>query len=530
MRTAADSRARRLPERLLWRGLASIRSLQTQPRGVLVDKSALISTADEVFPRVPLDVAWPAWGGRLGQDKPQQYVWMEPAARKAKEAHPLVAERDRLGFPKSGNESVALIDWSAVHNVCTLLEAPERILDPFTAALDLSTVVAALVFYDRVVCLDYGDVAARLSSHLRLDQDVVGIRPSGGIFHTPIGVAGLIERYFYEAQVEFERAEDGGEKWLASLVAQWESLLPVVTFPAHDYFAFTNLHGTPYDGYEDTGNVHLARDNLFELTGTTYQFRGDLRFEDLVLDNDRRSLFYEFLLEQLREHWNPDRTKSFRYLATCLRTPMKLARADWAAEQLASLSPTPEDWLQTEWHKLLVPVAGTIRMPFWLGAVLAGSRSREDFASELTRLREAAKRFRRRRSQLEDALFAGNVVHLAKLQAALGGDLQKLTDHASTRASSGLEVVDTAFTALTPVPFGPKSAAALVSSVDPGWFKERWLKLFQPQVWFVYALGRQGQRVTNVLPVLFERFQIPRGLAEEPLRFMEGLGAASAPV
>jgi hypothetical protein len=125
--------------------------------------------------------------------------------------------------------------------------------------------------------------------------------------------------------------------------------------------------------------------------------------------------------------------------------------------------------------------------------------------------------------ELENALFEGDLDGLDKLSWALRGDLNKVTESAARRASGGLELADSAFRTLLPVPIGPKSTAALIDAIEPGWFRTRWLRLFQPQIWFVFGLGRQGRRVTNILPVMFERFGLPRGGAERPLAFLEAL-------
>ena len=403
----------------------------------------LITVGSDIFSRVPADVIGSFWHTERS-DASGRRVWLD----ESDQDHPLVKERSRSGFLTGSSASVALVDWSALHNVATLFDAPSDIRDPFTAILDLATVVAALVFYDRVVCLDYGSVCARVADHFALPNVLFGMDP-GPSGHGPMH--DMIEDYFDEAKIELQRAARDGESWLARLAANWEHLLPSVSYP-HDFeYMFDIVHGGDYEHGFD-----VARDNLFELRESEYQFLGDqlgdALLQILMLDNDRRSLFYEILLEQIRVRWDPDRRMSFRYLSTCLRTPMKLARDEWAREQLAALKPAPEDWLQQEWTQLVTRAQGSVRLPFWLGAALANSRARGDFPSAVVALREEAEGFRRRRHELENALFEGDLDRLEKLSAALRGDLNKVTESAARRASGSLEVADSAFRVFLPVP------------------------------------------------------------------------------
>jgi hypothetical protein len=96
-------------------------------------------------------------------------------------------------------------------------------------------------------------------------------------------------------------------------------------------------------------------------------------------------------------------------------------------------------------------------------------------------------------------------------------------------AKATLDLADVGVKAVLPVPIGPKSVTALASAVKPNWFRERWLRMFRPQLWFVYDLGTRARHVTNVMPVLVERLQLPKAYAEEPLAFYDRLGATPSP-
>jgi hypothetical protein len=193
----------------------------------------------DIFARVPASVMPPEW--RMQRSGDERYnpdwrldsnldhplerrVWLEDSDQD----HPLVNQRIRSGFPTGSAASVALVDWSALHNVATLFDAPSDIRDPFTAILDLATVVTALVFYDRIVCLDYGGVSTRVADHFALSDVLFGIDPGPAGAGGPGSIHDMIEDYFVEAKKEFCRAAQDGEGWLSRLAANWQHLLPAV--------------------------------------------------------------------------------------------------------------------------------------------------------------------------------------------------------------------------------------------------------------------------------------------------------------
>jgi hypothetical protein len=149
--------------------------------------------------------------------------------------------------------------------------------------------------------------------------------------------------------------------------------------------------------------------------------------------------------------------------------------------------------------------------------------------SAVVRFRSGAARFRRNRQRVERELFEGNIDALERLSRVLQGDVRDLTDRAGRIAGTALELADTGVKAMVPVPFGPKTAAGLVPGATRSWFRERWLRLFRPQLWCVYDLGRNGRRIGNVVGVSFERFRLQTGVATEPLQFLDRLGDVRNP-
>ena len=116
------------------------------------------------------------------------------------------------------------------------------------------------------------------------------------------------------------------------------------------------------------------------------------------------------------------------------------------------------------------------------------------------------------------------------MRTALQGDVNSLTENAASMASAALDIADTAARTVLPVPVGPKSVAALVAPVSANWFRRQWLRLFRPQLWLMYDLGQQARRVTRVLPVAFERFDLQPALATQPTEFVARVGQISMPI
>jgi hypothetical protein len=476
----------------------------------------------EVFSRVPLDASWPPGDARLDTTgSPAQYRWLGGN-------HPLTRQRAALALP-TGPASVAVIDWSAARNTVALFDDARTIADPFVAILDLATVVGALIFYDHLLLLDYGGMAARLAQLFELGDVVHGLNTADYGDSWEEGMPGLIEKYFQDAQMELEQATDGNDMWVSWLRESWAELLPHAEFPRHDHDAHNQSHGH-YNAY--AGRTDVAFDALFRLHAGAYQPR-QVDFNQLILDNDARSLFYEILVEQLRIHLDPARLLTFRYLANPLRTPMQAARARLAEAELRALRPAAEDWLQAQWAQLQAPLQVppvSVRMPFWLGVVLSAARTRQDIPGAVRELRRRSRRFRERRRDIEEDLFAGDLSRYDTMRTALQGDVNALTENAASLASAALDIADTAAKVVLPLPLGPKSAAALVAPVSANWFRRQWLRLFRPQLWLMYDLGQQAQRVTRVLPVIFERFDLQPALAIQPTEFVARVGRITAPM
>ena len=114
----------------------------------------MTSVGPEIFPSIPPGtVRSPRQVDDLDRQSflyPSEYMlrWTSVTGR-----HPLTTVRSNLPFPQGRRVSIAVVDWSALNNTCRLLIEPAAVDDPFTAILDLSTIVTALIYYDHLLVL-----------------------------------------------------------------------------------------------------------------------------------------------------------------------------------------------------------------------------------------------------------------------------------------------------------------------------------------------------------------------------------------
>jgi hypothetical protein len=86
----------------------------------------------------------------------------------------------------SALSSVGLVDWTSVYHVDELFEGGDRDLGPFVALADLNAIIAAVLFYDRVVVLDADDLVPRVAEALRVPDVLVSLSSKAG----PSGAGG----------------------------------------------------------------------------------------------------------------------------------------------------------------------------------------------------------------------------------------------------------------------------------------------------------------------------------------------------
>ena len=428
------------------------------------------------------------------------------------------ALRQQTGITAGKCNSVALIDWTSLRHAQALLD-PEgrRLPDPFTALADFGAVIAAVLFHDRIVVIPD---ATDANSDLGLD-DV--IRP------IPIDLPGAPENRMRElleahyrwaiAELDWAATSEPQPAWMTELEDTWRNLLPGILIPTHALEA----------GYEQLLGYNASPDRQCYLSVT---FQEDPArwvpsnlLPEAILDNDIRALFYERLSATLQAAFR-DGTfmPEVRYIGGCLRSPMLLARAK--AEE-ASLLPgaTPENWLQKTWRDLYHAKGRTVLAPFWLQAVLASSRNREDIPAVLGSLRRSGSSYRRHRAELAEAVIIGDERELSKLVEALAGDLASLTKNASEATGAALDLATATLKVAAPVvPTELIKAGARAAGGQTGWLSKLGIRLFRPRLWFLINLAAKADRGRETIRHAARLFGFAGKDATEPVEFLTHLG------
>ena len=183
--------------------------------------------------------------------------------------------------------SVALVDWTSLHHARLLLEQPDEIRDPFTALANFASVVAAVLFYDRVLVIP--DMAGA--------SDALGV--SDLIRPVPVSLPGvpeeafpaLLDRHYWWARDQLGAAsmDDRPPGWFTELAEAWSDLLLGTPFPAHtiDRYAEATFRSSPIRG--DWQAVVFERESVWTLTRDV---------AEVIVDNDLRALVYERLVLQ----------------------------------------------------------------------------------------------------------------------------------------------------------------------------------------------------------------------------------------
>ena len=212
-----------------------------------------------------------------------------------------------------------------------------------------------------------------------------------------------------------------------------------------------------------------------------------------------------------------------RYIGGCLRAPMQLARA----EASLGLTTGVEAILQNHW-RVLAGKTYPIRLPFWMDAVLARSKTTDELIRNVSDLRKMARGFRRRRGELEEKIRFGDESVIGQIISALQGEAEKISnsaDLAATAAISAAEVgVRLVAGPLTPfVVSGDK-----VIEQGKGPLSRLLLRMTEPDIWLVYRVAKQARHARKSLEKAIGVFHLPEDLSyKESADFMGRLGAIS---
>lgn len=413
--------------------------------------------------------------------------------------------------------SIALVDWTSLHHARLLVEQPDEIRDPFVALANFASVVAAVLFYDQVLVIPDTSGA----------NDALGV---GDLIRPlPTSLPGvpeetfpaLLNRHYWWARDQLERASTHPRppNWFTELAEAWSDLLPGNPFPAHtrEGYGEETFRSSPMRG--DWHAVVFQRHSEWTLT---------LDVAKVIVDNDLRALVYERLAATLQALLRDEsRQPSVQYVGGCLRSPLLLARAQ-AAEAALLPAHTPENWLQQSWQQIFQQQSREVQAPFWLQAVLAASRDRQEIAPTLIKLRRAGRAYRKHRQELANSVAMQDRPALQSVFSALAGDVQALNRTAREVAGGALAVGKATLKITAPVvPSELIDEAARAAGSQSGWLNTLGVRLFRPRLWLLVRLTRSAQHGSNILPHAAHLFGFAGIDAREPSAFLNRMGCTT---
>jgi hypothetical protein len=428
--------------------------------------------------------------------------------------------------------SVALLDWTAFEHARRLLDGsliwPEQddlrsgatILrcDPFVALADLGSVLSAVILYDRVLVIAAPqDDVNQVNELLGLEDVIRRITPG---FRDSAGIHRLEDELLHDVWGRtwhlLERAEREEHSWLQAVRDLWAEVLPDALFPVHNLTASDHL--------KLRYSTCPARPTpiIWEPAAGQYHLMPAEHLGQLILDNDVPALFYDQLAQELGPVFSAGETGdhglTVRYVGGCLRSPMLLARAGAFLGRRSA-----EGFLAQEWRA----ASGTgfpVELPLWMDAVLASSRRRSDICVAVRRLRRDARRFRRRRAELERQLRRGNVEAWEQIASAMRGEAGALSSNIDApKVVRGLAELGTPAAG----PFAPALGVAAEQATKAATRPLRRLvdRYRRPELWLIYRMRSQAQHARASLAAAAEVFDLPTAVAiNTPDAFLQRLG------
>lgn len=464
--------------------------------------------------------------GGLHDSLERQHLVPHRSLRQVVEDHPELARRLRkyAGLPDRHVRSVAIVDWTSLHHVCSLLEGAAHPQDPFVAFADMASVLAAILLYDRVVVLDGGVMGRRASRLLGVPDIIRSLDPDPPGDRRQMS-AHLINEHFLHAVSVLVSAARQGSAWFESLRSNWSECLPNAVIPTPSGQEYTRM------GWA----LPLERsDSYRQLFKETEIWRSDplLLMTALILDNDVRALFHEYLASTLQAMFAIDRSgPRVRYVGGALRAPMQRARIEmWRSHWRTA--PSARGWLPEESRQLNRDPQFPVVMPFWPSAILQSCRARSDIPQRLGEWRQLARAFRDRRSDVEDALGSGDEAELAELMGALHREIHQLTRTLPGVQSSAAVVARATIAVLAPpVPSEVMSrAVAEAAEQGRGPLTMLWLRCITSHVWILVRHQDAASELRLPRQRLQELFALPVSEKSQPDAFLARLAAVTWPV
>jgi hypothetical protein len=219
--------------------------------------------------------------------------------------------------------TVALVDWTTVHHVHRLFAGDAELIDPFIALADLNALLAAALFYDRVVVLDADEIIDDVRDAIGLGSVLVTVSSDGGpLIDGHYSLLKWTLDYCFQKAAANLRNLRSDAPLLVDLRAAWQDMIPAAQLPRSWNVNDLSWSSSP-------GRPELLSQLFFPDAGVSWSVSP---VTELIVDNDVRALTYENLAAVLTaasasaELSGPN----VRYVGGALRAPMQRAmRAAW---------------------------------------------------------------------------------------------------------------------------------------------------------------------------------------------------------
>jgi hypothetical protein len=420
--------------------------------------------------------------------------------------------------------TIALVDWTSVFHVHKLFMREFRLIDPFVALADFTALVAAALFYDRVVVLDGDDLIESVRGFLGIGDALLSLptRAEPTAEDAAATLMWTLEDCFQSAAAELSNLRPGSA-FLEDLHAAWGAMLPGAGLPQEYDLNDVGWSLSP-------GRPALLR-QLFE---PTMELSWPLRFtRELVIDNDVRALTYENVAAVLTAAVSSAECAgpTVRYVGGVLRGPMQRAvRAKWRRAWDSRGGFTAESALNAWWQDHVANTSPSPAFPFWLSAILADTQSRDDVGKQIYRWRERAADLRKRRATLERRLLDRSNSETEPYRQALAGATSSLSEGAlAGDLIATAALVAKSSVALTGIPpFFTDAATTVLDQEVKRLLKPTtsWLlRMTRPRLWFLARADQAAQRLREPQYRLNELFALPPGDKSAALAFLSRVNA-----
>jgi hypothetical protein len=427
--------------------------------------------------------------------------------------------------------NAAYLDTTTLYTVDRLILAREPVIAPPTL-LDLATFVNSTVLFDHVFHLENDHIDSLRLNEAMDNQRIVLKLPvssfAGGLHGDTVHSLGSILRaLWYETKLYIDDIlsatdhRDVLHRDLVEITAAWQVLLGL---PQMDDALLEHRHAQvaggewASDGPELLAGLVRAVDESQSFLVTRHVLREtspeNVRqyLYDLVAEANYRGLFNQAVASLL----------GLPYLPNSTRLPFRrylFGRAQIVSRELLSLRVIEDQYRQ---RAATYFTQETLRLPFFLAAIVERISDLGEFFEVLADVRAKASGFRQIRAELDDRLRDGSVTAVEKLRAALGREashLCKLLPWAPTAGALAavLASLGSAHSVVALAAIGVLTQASQYRREDIQRLIQR---IVAPEFWFLTDLKESASELMNAYPKVCKLWRVP---AADSQNMAEGL-------